>query len=445
MPLKHFVYYFTQLVHRYDHESLMWKYFKDNYSMLSRKLSSNSQYMNDILKAFADHTITENRKAELWEFLGDKQSNVTSNGQVFAFAAIEYNQQWMSKYKDKVGRWLTENACGNGKPEPCPWSKLQIDKEIIRPMHYDINIQVNLTTNIYNGTVKILVKAEKDFQFILLHAADMLNVELISVQKNNAAENDSVIIEKDGQVSMFRYLPNNYLVVEFYETQTTGTFELEFRFNANLLDAGLSGLYRSNYTDGQNEFKIASTQLEFYDARKVFPCFDEPAFKSKFSLTIVHDKEFPTVLSNMKLLSKNIEGNWIRSKFEESPVMSSYLVAMLISDFVCQTTNSESITYGVCASPLQKHKFDYALQKAPICLQHLESKLGVKYPMRKVDLIGIPDFFYGAMENWGLITFRESSLLFHESDTTSERKMRLMETIAHEIGHFVSFFVEDFK
>lgn len=407
--------------------------------MLSRKLSVNSQYMNDILKAFADHTITESRKVEMWEFLKNKQSNVTSNGQVFAFAAIEYNQQWMSKYKDKVGQWLTENACGKDKPEPCPWSKIQIDKETIKPIHYDINIQINLTTNHYNGSVKILVEAKEDFQFILLNAADMLNVELISVQKINSTKNASIIIEKDKQVSMFRYLPNNYLVLEFYQQQTSGNFELEFKFNANLLDAGLSGLYRSNYSDGQNEYKIASTQLEFYDARKVFPCFDQPSFKSKYSLTIVHDKEFPTVLSNMKVISRTNEGKWIRSKFEESPLMSSYLVAMLISDFVCKTTDASNVTYGVCASYLQKHKFDYALEKAPICLQHLESKLGVKYPMKKVDLIGIPDFFYGAMENWGMITFRESALLFHETDTTSERKMRLMETIAHEIGHFVSF------
>ncbi|OTF81290.1 aminopeptidase-like protein, partial [Euroglyphus maynei] len=426
----HFVEFFVYIIHRYEHEQMIWKYFTENYSMLSRKLTT--VQMDLLMTRFADHTVTEKRRLDIWNFLKDKQTGVSMNGQESTFARIEYNLAWMSNNKLKVGEWFGQNACGQRTPEPCPWAQTRIDQTIIQPKHYDLTIQVNLTTNIYNGSVVIQIEAFKPFEHIVLHAAQMLQVELFSVKNSN---NDPI-----EDVSMFRYQPKQFIVIEFDEQQTNGTYELTFNFTANLLDAGISGLYLSNYTDGMENFKMASTQFEFFDARKVFPCFDEPAFKSKFAITIIHDKQMNTTISNMEVIESNPipDTQWIRTRFNESLDMVTYLVAMAVSNFVCKhyMIENNQVNVGVCASHLQGHKLDYALEMAPKCLSHLEELLGHPYPMTKVDLIAIPDFSYGAMENWGLITFRETALLFHELDTTSERKMSMMNTIAHELAHF---------
>ena len=426
----HFVEFFLYIIHRYEHEQMIWQYFTENYSMLSRKLSTSQ--MDMIITRFADHTVTEKRRLIIWNFLKDKQTGVSMSGQESTFARIEYNLAWMTNNKVTVGEWFGQNACGRQTPEPCPWAQTRINKTIIQPKHYDLTIQVNLTTNIYNGSVVIQIEALQPFEYIVLHAAQMLQVKLISVKNS-----DNYSIE---DVTMFRYQPKQFVVIEFDQQQSIGQYELTFNFTANLLDAGISGLYRSNYTNGNEHFKMASTQFEFFDARKVFPCFDEPAFKSKFNISIIHDKEMNTTLSNMEVIEVKPIPNtqWIQTRFNQSLDMVTYLVAMAVSNFVCKnyTIENNQVNVGVCASHLQGHKLDYALEKAPKCLSHLEKKLGHPYPMNKVDLIAIPDFYYGAMENWGLITFRETALLFNEQDTTSERKMSIMNTIAHELAHF---------
>ena len=139
-------------------------------------------------------------------------------------------------------------------------------------------------------------------------------------------------------------------------------------------------------------------KFEFYDARKVFVSYDEPAFKSTFKVAIIHDRKMNSTLSNMDI-EKETEvlgmPDWVQTKYKESPIMTTYLVAMLVSDFVCDTRSNNNVRFGVCAARTQKHKMEYALNTAPKCLQHLETLTGIKYPLSKVDLLAIPDFNYG--------------------------------------------------
>lgn len=304
------------------------------------------------------------------------------------------------------------------------------------PKSYNIVIQVNVTTFVYNGTVEITVETKKDLDFITLNAASMLTVNLMSVTSSSKSSFSG---------SMFRYHPQQYIVIRFDQRLKAGEYILKLNYTGNLIDGGLSGLYLSNYTAEGQSFGIASTQFEFYDARKVFPCFDEPAFKSKFSMTIIHDKKMNATLSNMEIDSKSTvpgKSDWIITKYKQSPPMTSYLVAMMVSDFVCRTETIEKTIYGVCASRTQQNKMDYALTIAPKSLQHLESVTGIKYPLNKVDLLAIPDFYYGAMENWGLITFRESALLYSADETTSASKINVASIIAHELAHFVCILLD---
>lgn len=305
----------------------------------------------------------------------------------------------------------------------------------IEPTNYDLTIEVNLVSDTYNGSVNIDVEAQKDFEYIVLHASKILNVDLVCVEKKT---------EKNClKARLFRHQPYDYIVIEFDSKQSAGNYMLTFNFEASLLDTNLSGLYISTYKANGTNHKIASTQFEFYDARKVFPCFDEPSFKSTFDIKIKHASELSTTLSNMQPESSVTDATGLTTtKFAKSKKMAPYLGAMVISDFVCKNdTNNGGISYQVCAAHIHGHKLDYALDIAPKTYQHLQKLLNCTNPIEKIDFVAIPDFYYGAMENWGLITFRESALLFHESDTTSAAKIGIASTVTHEIAHFVSFFI----
>ncbi len=225
------------------------------------------------------------------------------------------------------------------------------------------------------------------------------------------------------------------------QTVEPNKYRLEYDFNGNLLLGGLSGLYRSNYYRGNETIGLAATQFEFIDARKAFPCFDEPSFKSTFELTLIHDKHMNTTLTNMPVVEETTDESvdWVTTKYSETVSMTTYLVAMVVSDFVCQEGEVDGITVGVCASPVQSYKLDYGLEWTKNCLHHFaKDYLQVDYPLPKVDMIAIPDFAYGAMENWGLVTFRETALLWHPDEGTSANKMSVLAVIAHELAHFVS-------
>ena len=312
-----------------------------------------------------------------------------------------------------------------------------MNKTVIQPSVYNLLIQVNITTQIYNGTVEVTVHTTKNLTFFTLNAASNLLVNLVSIIGRNNVQIES---------QLFRYQPMDYVVIRFDRPQPAGQYVLKFNFSANLSDSGWSGLYLSNYIQNNQIKRIASTQFEFYDARKVFPCFDDPAFKSRFTIAIVHDKKMNVTLSNSDIVSiEPVAGisNWLLTKYHESPLMPVYLVALLISDFVCVTNVSNNVRYKVCATQNhEKHKLNYALDLAPRVLQHLEALTQISYPLNKVDLVAIPYFTHGAMENWGLITFRESLLLYSDSETTSHQKMNIAATIAHELAHFVSYFVD---
>lgn len=218
------------------------------------------------------------------------------------------------------------NQCGDLKPTACAWSRLRLDKTIMAPKQYDVTIQVNLTTNIYNGSVSIDVNATKEFDVMLLHVAEKLTVTLDSVRR--IGSDTPINVARVG-----RYQPNDYLVLHFEGKQAVGEYVVGLKFSAKFIDSELSGLYLSTYNDADLKKKsIASTQFEFHDARKVIPSFDEPAFKSIFKMTIIHDAHMNATLTNMKSIeSVTLPGtNWVSQTYAPSPPMSSYLVAMMV-------------------------------------------------------------------------------------------------------------------
>ena len=208
------------------------------------------------------------------------------------------------------------------------------------------------------------------------------------------------------------------------------------------LNDKMAGFYRSTYKgdDGSDEF-IATSQMEPTDARRAFPCFDEPALKALFTITLVADKHH-TCLSNMDQASeKEVDSKITGGKrkavtFNKTPLMSTYLLAFIVGKLKCAETNNFRVPVRVFATPDQNIEHGrFSLELAARTLDFYEKTFDSKFPLPKMDMVAIPDFSAGAMENWGLVTYRVVDLLFDEKNSGASTKARVAEVVQHELAH----------
>ena len=203
----------------------------------------------------------------------------------------------------------------------------------------------------------------------------------------------------------------------------------------------MAGFYRSSYkgADGAEKF-MATTQMEPTDARRAFPCFDEPALKSEFTITLVADKGL-TCLSNMDVKEeKEVDSKMSGAKkqavtFNKTPLMSTYLLAFIVGELNVIETNDFRVPVRVFATPDKDIEHGrFSLDLAARTLDFYEKKFNSPFPLPKMDMVAIPDFSAGAMENWGLITYRVVDLLFDEKTSSASTKQRVAEVVQHERG-----------
>ncbi|NWJ10077.1 ERAP1 aminopeptidase, partial [Crypturellus undulatus] len=214
------------------------------------------------------------------------------------------------------------------------------------------------------------------------------------------------------------------------------TYTVSVHYAANLSEA-FHGFYKSTYRTPDGELRVlASTQFEPTAARMAFPCFDEPAFKARFSIKIRREPKH-LALSNMPLVKTvNITPSLVEDHFDTSVKMSTYLVAFIVSDFKSiSKISSHGIKISVYTVPDKIHQADYALNAAVKLLDFYEDYFSIPYPLPKQDLAAIPDFQSGAMENWGLTTYRESALLYDPAKSPASSKLFITMIIAHELAH----------
>jgi puromycin-sensitive aminopeptidase len=227
-----------------------------------------------------------------------------------------------------------------------------------------------------------------------------------------------------------------------FEEELTKDGSLFLKFNGTLNDQ-MSGFYRSKYINAKGEEKyIATTQFESTDARRCFPCWDEPSLKSVFEVTLVVPED-RIAISNMDCTSGNSlvsEGSSSEKKkivkFSPSPIMSTYLLAFIVGEFDYVEGKTPEGLPVRCFVPLGKKEqglfgLDIAIKVIPL----FEEYFGEKYPLPKLDLIAIPDFAAGAMENWGLLTYRETALLYDPKQSSASIKQRVALVVAHECAH----------
>lgn len=220
---------------------------------------------------------------------------------------------------------------------------------------------------------------------------------------------------------------------------TSGKYEIELEHNGHISTKGTSGIYTSTWLDEQDTTQeIITTQFEPHYARQLLPCIDEPQAKSvfKLSLLIIGVSKSDQALFNTKSMSIQDTDSARSIVFEPTPVMSTYLLALIIGDFKSISRKStDGTNVSAYSTPDKIDQTEFALQFAIKVLDFLEDKFQTPYPLNKLDLVAVPDFDAGGMENWGLMTFREDLMLFDETVSTLIDKQAIAQVIAHEIAH----------
>ncbi|OAD61534.1 Glutamyl aminopeptidase [Eufriesea mexicana] len=331
----------------------------------------------------------------------------------------------------------------NGKVSPDNLSpryneSMEMEKRLpedVVPRKYVIAISPDFRKDDFHGSVRIDLELLKDRSYIALHSKDLTVTSTKLFAKKSQTE---VRI-----LSTFYVSKREMLVIKTYRNISVGQYFLKMNFSGSL-KGKMSGFYLSTYTDNNRSVrKLAVSQFEPFYARTAFPCFDEPSFKSIFEIHLLYPRNFLYhAQSNMPIAKvENVKEDWEKAiaYFDPSPPMSTYLVAFLVSDFEClgssvDLLNGSKVPIAVCARGAFKPKVTFALNITVRIMRHYLEKFQIDYPLPKLDLVAIPDFSAGAMENWGLVAFRETELLHSENSSCVNMKSVSL-TVAHELAH----------
>ncbi|PWY93461.1 lysine aminopeptidase apsA [Aspergillus sclerotioniger CBS 115572] len=322
--------------------------------------------------------------------------------------------------------------CGARRGEVSGSTNITHGREVlptnVKPVHYDLTLEPHFESFTYDGTVTIDLDVAEDTTSISLNSNEIkIHNAVVSAQGAVIASNPEVTINQEQQVA----------TIKFADTIPAGSSaQLKLTFTGELND-NMAGFYRSSYkaADGQTKY-IATTQMEPTDARRAFPCFDEPALKAKFTVTLVADKSL-TCLSNMDVATETeVAGGKKAVKFNTSPLMSTYLLAFIVGQLNYIETKAFRVPIRVYATPDQDIEHGrFSLDLAARTLEFYEKAFDNEFPLPKMDMVAVPDFSAGAMENWGLITYRIVDVLLDEKTSGAARKERIAETVQHELAH----------
>ncbi|XP_016095631.1 glutamyl aminopeptidase-like [Sinocyclocheilus grahami] len=313
------------------------------------------------------------------------------------------------------------------------WNNFRLPDYMV-PFHYDLHLEPDLDTDIYTGSVSIHLTLTQPSQHLWLHIRETFVTAVPSLQRSGPSGLTSVRVKE-----CFEYKPQEYVVVEAAEQlSVTGPDEhyiLTLHFQG-WLNGSLVGFYRTTYQENEVTKKIAATDHEPTDARKSFPCFDEPNKKATYTISITHGSAYEA-LSNMPVENiEKVSDQKTKTSFKKSVKMSTYLVCFAVHQFhYVERTSKRNIPLRIYAQPLQISTAEYAANVTKIIFDYFEEYFDMEYSIEKLDKIAIPDFGTGAMENWGLITYRETNLLFDENESSSINKQRVASVIAHELVH----------
>ena len=293
---------------------------------------------------------------------------------------------------------------------------------LISPSNYVLEFEPNFKNFTFAGKETIDAKISKPTNIITLDAAELKIKKCHIESKNGPFRAKTSLNPKKEQLSIK------------ISKKVSGHIKIHIDFTGILNDR-LLGFYRSQYKDNKGKTKfLATTQFEAADARRAFPCWDEPKAKATFDISIIADKGL-TAISNMPVEKTKKIGKKTRYTFSRTPIMSTYLIYLGVGEFEFLSSKLGKITIRIVTTKGNKSKGKLSLEFTKKFLRYYEKYFKIKYPLPKLDLLAIPDFAAGAMENWGAITFRETILLYDSKTSSTKTKQFIAEVISHELAH----------
>ncbi|KAL2300876.1 hypothetical protein Nmel_013770 [Mimus melanotis] len=357
--------------------------------------------------------------------------------------SVVYAQE-KNKGTSDMGTTTTASPNTTTTITPAPnnsWNQWRLP-DTLKPESYEVSLQPFLTPDannmyIFKGNSSVVFVCEKATDLILIHSNKLNYTMQGSFHATLQAEDGGAL---PAISRTWLETTTQYLVVQLGAPLQQGRrYRLSSSFTGELAD-DLAGFYRSEYTDKSGtRHVVATTQMQAADARKAFPCFDEPAMKANFTVTLIHPTNYEAI-SNMPVKNTGqqiIDGEtWSVTEFHTTPRMSTYLLAFIVSQFD-HVDNSSGILIRIWGRPeaIKEGQGAYALNVTGPILSFFEDHYNTSYPLPKSDQVGLPDFNAGAMENWGLVTYRENSLLFDANYSSISNKERVVTVIAHELAH----------
>ena len=296
----------------------------------------------------------------------------------------------------------------------------------VKPNKYRLTLQPDLNTFTFKGEQTVDIEIVEPTARIVLNAAE-LEITGVTLQRNGSeTSTHSVSLDADTET----------VTLDFGRTLSPGRAQLEMEFTGILNDR-LVGFYRSEYQDAEGQTRhLATTQFEATDARRAFPCWDEPAQKAVFDVTLIFDEAYQAV-SNTPIVEESSPAPGLRSvRFGETPIMSTYLLAFVVGDLVSvEADAADGTRVGIWTTRGKENQAGFALDTSVKLLGYFNEYFGIPYPLPKLDHIAIPDFAAGAMENWGAVTYRETALLVDPENSSAGTRQRVAEVVAHEMAH----------
>ncbi len=304
----------------------------------------------------------------------------------------------------------------------------------VRPIHYDLTLTPNFADFTFAGDVDITVRMEPGVTEILLHCAeitiDSASVRWTDTGGDHEEQAQGITYNADAETATISVagIPSDGLV---------GNPRLRMKFTGELNDK-LRGFYRSQYTNPEGETAyLATTQFEATDARRALPCWDEPAVKATFQVTLNVPEAMAAVSNTPIIEEKPGESPGVKTvRFGATPIMSTYLLAFVIGDLThIEKEAADGTVVGVWTTRGKEEQGQFALDTSVKLLSFFNDYFGIPYPLPKLDHLAIPDFAAGAMENWGCVTYRETALLVDPANSSAGTRQRVAEVVAHEMAH----------
>ncbi|MBN2154772.1 MAG: M1 family metallopeptidase [Candidatus Lokiarchaeota archaeon] len=294
----------------------------------------------------------------------------------------------------------------------------------MEPVHYLLHLEPDLEKFVFLGTTQITILSDDTIGKVVLNGK-FLNILSCKIK-----------INEEYIACDFDYDENKEEIVVKFPQEISGNFEIKIHYKGELNDK-LLGFYRSSYTiEGQEETKyIATTQFEERYARWAFPCFDQPRYKTPFDIEFVINENL-TGISNCAVSEEiMLENGKKLVKFEQTPKMCTYLLYFGVGEFEYVEQKSENLTVRVYTTPGNSQYGELGLEISKKSIEILEELTGIPYPISKIDNIAVKDFQFGAMENYGAVTYREPLILVYPGKTSKSSRTQIVIVICHENSH----------